>query len=328
MKPEVSILVTVWNTERFVERCLASALEQTLREVEVVVVDDCSPDRSMEIVRETAAHYPGRSVRIVEHSRNLGSAAARNTALRQAQGNYVIFLDSDDWVDAGMCERLLEAACISDADIVVCDFWLSRPDRETRSVQRALEDPAACIGSILNGRLHGSCCNKLIRKSIYTDNGITFPEGLNIWEDLYASVRLFACANRVAYLPEAFLHYVQYNPVSYMSTAVAEPLTAERQAAITRLVEETLAAKGLLPRLETQLVSLKLRSKRPLALSPDREANRRWAEIFPEVNRKALGDKTEKPLYRLCVWLVWKRMFWTKDAIAGTLRALRRMLGA
>ena len=117
----VSILVPVYGVEKYMERCTVSLMEQTYRELEYVFVDDCSPDGSVEVLRKVVARYPERAgmVRIVRHERNQGLAAARNTALENASGKYVMHVDSDDYIDVRTVEKAMERMRAEDADVVI-----------------------------------------------------------------------------------------------------------------------------------------------------------------------------------------------------------------
>lgn len=122
--PLVSVIVPVYRAEKFIQQCARSLFEQTLEEMEFIFVNDCTPDSSMVILREIIKEYPNRArqVRIVEHDQNKGSATARNTGLDNARGSYIIYCDSDDWVEREMYEKMIKKAFDDKADIVGCDF--------------------------------------------------------------------------------------------------------------------------------------------------------------------------------------------------------------
>ena len=121
--PKISVLIPVYNVEKYVERCITSVLNQTMQEgVEVIIVNDCTPDRSMEIIRETLCVHlkkNGMTVRIVEHKINRGSAAVRNTAMDYATGDYIIHIDSDDYVEPDLLEKMYSKAVERGSDIVI-----------------------------------------------------------------------------------------------------------------------------------------------------------------------------------------------------------------
>ena len=107
--PKISVIIPVYNVEKYIERCVRSLFEQTLGEIEYIFVDDCTPDGSIAILRRIIEDYPERKpfVSIISHEQNKGLAIARRTGVNAACGEYVAFCDSDDWVDTNMYEKLL-----------------------------------------------------------------------------------------------------------------------------------------------------------------------------------------------------------------------------
>lgn len=124
---KVSVIVPIYQVAAYIERCARSLLEQTLENVELIFVDDCSPDESMQILQTVLAEYPERrvKVRVVRHVGNQGLPAARNTGLALAEGKYIFHFDSDDWAENTLLERLYDAAEEADADFVWCDWYLA-----------------------------------------------------------------------------------------------------------------------------------------------------------------------------------------------------------
>ena len=121
---KISVVIPVYKVENYIERCVRSLMEQTFQDVEFLFVDDASPDRSMEIVRQITSSYK-RNVRFLKHDENRGLPSARNTGLRAAEGEYIYHCDSDDWLEPTMLEKMAGAAMAKDADFVYCDFYLS-----------------------------------------------------------------------------------------------------------------------------------------------------------------------------------------------------------
>lgn len=217
--PKISVLIPVYNVEKYVKRCIDSVLSQTMQDgVEVIIVNDCTPDRSMEIIFEALRAYNMKTdekkmtVRVVNHDTNRGLAAVRNTAMSYATGDYTIHVDSDDWVEPDMLEKMYAKAIEEDADIVIADFYFAYEHKEVYSSQECT-DIQLYFGEIING-MHVILWNKLIKKSLYTDNDIHWFEGIDRGEDSIAMVQLFHHAKKVASVSHAFYHYVQYNPNS------------------------------------------------------------------------------------------------------------------
>jgi glycosyltransferase involved in cell wall biosynthesis len=210
MTPEISVITPVYGVEKYIEKCLRSLFTQTMVEgVEFIIVNDSTKDASMEIARRVIAEYPEVDVKIVEHERNMGYSVALQTGMDAATGEYTIYVDSDDWVEPAMLERLWAAARRDDADIVVCDYFVDYPKGRRYVAQPVPATGVETLGLLLRHKIHGSLCNKLVRRSLYTDNGIRTLPGLNYMEDFLLYTKLFPVARRISYLPEAFLHYVQ-----------------------------------------------------------------------------------------------------------------------
>ena len=120
---KVSIIIPVYNVSKYIERCLKSALDQTWKDLEIILVDDCTPDDSMDIARsvlETSSR--SNMVTILKHEKNRGLSAARNTGIRQAKGDYLYFLDSDDYLPVNSIELLADAAIRHNVDFVIGEF--------------------------------------------------------------------------------------------------------------------------------------------------------------------------------------------------------------
>lgn len=211
---KVSVIVPVYNAESTIRKCLDSLVNQTLSGWELILVDDGSTDNSGNICDEYArkcAELSGNKVNIrVIHWQNGGVSAARQTGLDAVQGEYVIHADPDDWVEPLMLEELYELAKTEDADMVICDFFC---DIDGKSIYRCQAPTSMRHEDVLNNmfgkEVHGSCCNKLIRKQCIMRYDAHFPVGINYCEDVCFNVQLLKHDTKIAYLPKAYYHYVQ-----------------------------------------------------------------------------------------------------------------------
>jgi len=215
----VSILVPIYGVEKYIERCAVSLMEQTYGNIEYVFVDDCGKDRSVEILREVVGRYPERvnKVRIVRHERNRGIAAARNTAITVATGDFVMFVDSDDWVENDIVEQCVSKQEETGADIVITDYQIELPDNKGayEDWPEAKDNIDLCLGQ-LQTRQRWGLWAQMTRRSIYTDNNILMREGCNMGEDFHTSPRLSYCATGgIAYVHERLYHYNKCNVNSY-----------------------------------------------------------------------------------------------------------------
>lgn len=207
LHPKVSVIVPVYKAEKYLRKCVDSLLAQTLADIEILLIDDGSPDSSGTICDEYAASDP--RVRVF-HKENGGVSSARQMGSDNAQGEYVIHADPDDWVESTMLEELYNKAIEERADMVICDYYKNAGSRQIYVRQR----PKALGGNglirELFQQLHGSCWNKLVRRVCYSENNVRFPEGISYREDLIFNIRLLKHTKRVSYLPQAFYHYVQF----------------------------------------------------------------------------------------------------------------------
>ena len=205
-KPKVSVIVPVYKAEKYLRKCVDSILAQTFKDFEVLLVDDGSPDGSGAICDEYAKKDP--RVRVF-HKENGGVSSARQCGLDNARGEYTIHADPDDWVEPEMLEELYAKAKAEDADMVICDYYVNdrRGQRYVRQQPSALDHET--VLRELFQQLHGSCCNKLVRRACYREYNVSFPLDISFCEDLFVNVSLLLYRMKVAYCSEAFYHYVQ-----------------------------------------------------------------------------------------------------------------------
>ena len=148
---KVSVIIPIYKVEKFIERCVRSLMEQTLKEVEYIFVDDATPDKSIEVLERCLALYPNRKTEILHHSQNQGLPAARNTGLQVATGKYIFHCDSDDYVEHDMLEKLYLQAEQTNADIVWCDWFLTFAENERYMKQPQFETTIDALKGILSG---------------------------------------------------------------------------------------------------------------------------------------------------------------------------------
>ena len=216
--PLVSVIVPVYKTEPYLAACLDSVLGQTVRYIEVVVVDDGSPDGCPALCDE----YAVRDVRVtVIHQPNGGRSAARNTGVAAATGRWIGFVDSDDWIEPDMYAVLLDAAERHDAQIAVCGRVEERDGNQTSIAygERDVLLSEQAIGELLRDvEVRSYLCDKLFRRELF--EGIEFPLGRN-YEDVAVVYRLFGRAERIAFSTRAMYHYAFHGSNIVMEESLA-----------------------------------------------------------------------------------------------------------
>lgn len=304
----ISVITPIYNVEKFISRCAQSLMEQTLADVEYIFVDDATPDDSIKVLQGIINQYPDRKnqYRIIHHKQNLGLPAARNTGLAVAQGEYIFHCDSDDFVEPNMLEQLYRKAIETDADIVWCDWWLSFAKNERYMKQPEYPTAIEALKGMLSGVMKFNVWNKLIRRSLYAENGITFPAGYGMGEDM-TIMRLFARASKVAYLPKAFYHYVQQNNGAFCKTFSEKHLSDVRHN-VSMVTEDLRGLFG--STLDQELAFFKLDVKFPFLISDDPAKYNLWKNWYPEANRYILKNKRLSLRSRYVQWLAWKNQFW------------------
>ena len=201
----VSIIVPVYKAEKYIHQCIDSLLAQTYRNIEVILVDDGSPDNCGKICDE----YAAKDSRVnVIHQQNSGVSVARQTGIDHATGEYSIHADPDDWVEQNMIEELVAKAKADDADMVICDYisegLYGQTYNSSNLPSRLSTDDL--IHRLLFQQLHGSCWNKLVKRVYYNSVAFT-PQHICIYEDLLYNVRLLRQNIKNSYLPKAFYNY-------------------------------------------------------------------------------------------------------------------------
>ncbi len=220
MNYPVSIIIPVYNVEKYIERCAVSLFEQDFEQIEYIFVDDGSPDNSIELLQKVIAKYLQRQphIKIIHHDENKGLGWARNTGMQYATGEYVIHIDSDDWCELDMITLLYGKAKENNADIVGCDLFASYHDRDILRKQYYSDDRLDNLSKIILAREIFPCVfTKLVKRDLYSKHNIYPPKAISFSEDWWLMIRLFSVAQRFAYVPKAFVHYWRENENSVMN---------------------------------------------------------------------------------------------------------------
>lgn len=308
--PEISVIIPIYKVERFIERCARSLFGQTMQEgVEFIFVDDATPDNSIDILQRVLEEYPMRKKqsRILRNKVNKGLPASRNVGLSVAKGEYIFHCDSDDFVEFDMLASFYEYAKMNDADIVWCDWYLSFSQNERYMKQPDYETSLDALKAMLSGAMKYNVWNKFVRRTLYTENGISFPDGYGMGEDM-TMMMLFACAQKVAYLPKAYYHYVKLNVGSFSQVHSMIHFEALKQN-VQRVVTYLEAKYG--HSLDKEIAFLKLEAKFPfLIMADDKSLYNLWETWYPEANKYICQNKNISFRNRALQWFAWKRQFW------------------
>lgn len=292
--PKVSIIIPIYNVEQYIERCARSLFEQSLESLEFIFINDCTPDKSIEVLEKVADEYPHRShqIRIINMPHNSGQAAVRIKGIYSATGEYLIHCDSDDWVDVDMYNILYNTAIAQKADIVDCDYFIT--DGTTKQIikDNFPSEKDLIIRNILNQKSANSLCNKLIKRSIFQDNKFRLPNESN-GEDFVLTIQSIFYSKQTFYLNQPLYYYYRnpnsitnqrsdkkiienFNQVYNNINIILDFLNVHYERYFNNdIIHLKLIKRNLLLNLSTKLEHLKL-----------------WRNTYPEINSKVLFCKT------------------------------------
>ena len=277
--PEISIITPVYQAEKFLKKCVDSILSQSFTDWELLLVDDGSTDKSSEICRT----YAEQDARIRYHQKeNGGVSSARNAGVALAEGRYITFVDSDDYLDPDFTERLVTAAEANSADLVIAPYWMVIPANSSKATQalenlqenlgidaekkpddireygflpegiydrdtfalRLMEKPASFFYSVL--------WNKLYRRDILADHHLQFTSEVRWAEDLVFNLEYILYANVFVSISKAGYHYVQ-NPQSICHTQINLASIVQNKLQVFRYYKELYTKLGLYDQVQPQL---------------------------------------------------------------------------
>lgn len=215
MERLISVIVPVYNREKDIERCLISLMNQSLREIEILIINDGSTDRSEEIIKEIIKD-DARFKLITQE--NKGLTYARNKGLDLSRGKYIYHLDGDDWIEKNGLKDMYDFAEVNNLDCVITNFIV---DYEGNKENKIGIDYNCEDKDIFSGReylkkffkweeIAPAIWNKLIKKSIYDKNRIKFPDNIFLGEDLATTPRLLYFCEKVGKLNNQYVHYMQH----------------------------------------------------------------------------------------------------------------------
>ena len=293
----ISVIVPVYNVEKYIERCVRSLFQQTLNDIEYIFVDDCGKDQSISLLKRVLEEYPDKKecVQIISHERNLGSAAARHTGLQRAKGEYVIYCDSDDWVAENMYELLYNEAKKGNYDIVYCNYAEIRNDIPVLFSQDIVcHSNIDYVKKLLSGELSAYLWNKLIKRDLY--ERIDVPFGKNMWEDLYMCVQMFYHAQNIQYLNSNYLYFYNIDNIQCVTHS-------DSKRNFYDMVDNSMSIESFLEKknINKSFVDSRKMYCKMIMLVSGYELEK-WNKIFPEVNKKMCVNEKIPFYLKFVVW--------------------------
>lgn len=199
--PKVSVIVPVYNTEKYLEKCLMSLAKQSLQDIEIIVVNDGSTDGSQNIIESFIKKYPDKFILV--NKKNGGLSDARNYGMQYAKGEFLSFVDSDDYIDDSCLEEMYKKAKENNLELIECDFIWEFPEKSKIDIGREYKtkEDYFIFGRVL-------ACNKLFKTDIIKQNDLKFPNGMR-YEDIEFFYKYISFIKKSGIVQKPFYHYVQ-----------------------------------------------------------------------------------------------------------------------
>lgn len=303
--PKVSIVIPIYGVECYIETCARSLFEQTLEELEYIFIDDCSPDKSVEVLQQVMNEYPHRKkqVIIIRQPKNMGAAKAREVGIKVAHGEYIIHCDSDDWTERDMYRAMYEKAISQNSDIVVSMYSEDRHGEDPKIICQnfglhplytIIGEPSKC-----------SLFNKLVKSSVVAPNLMEYPAH-HMMEDYVICVQMFSRAKRIDYVNKSLYHYrINASSICHKESETSCIKRWNDAFENVKIVDRFFNEKDLLKKYKEELIMSKLNVRGfiwPL-LKINMKYHKQWRQTYPELNYLFLTSKKISSKMKLIFFL-------------------------
>lgn len=319
----VSIIVPVWNVEKYIGQSFRSLLEQSYSNIEYIVVDDASPDDSIRVVKELLYNYPGRKsrVKVIKHDINLGLGASRYDGYQEATGEYIINCDSDDWFEPTYIEDMVNYAVCNNLDVTMCNYFVNYMSSERHVVQVFEGNGYELLGNILLGKLQGFLWNKLIKRDVIQHSCMQC-NNINMWEDVLYISEIAPYIQRVGHVPKALVHYNQLNIHSLSTQRLSNKALNDIERCVNIIDEKY---SHTIHDIDSKVINVfKLRAKMFFLIHSRGDARCQYNRMYPET--EPLYFKTLlKPVYANAILIAaYFKFYGVIDLIWGAVNLLRK----
>lgn len=298
-KPKISVIVPVYGVEKYIERCAISLFEQTLDDIEYIFVNDCTPDRSIEILNDVLNRYPNRvsQVRILNMPCNRGQAAVRSIGIENATGEYIIHCDSDDWVEVTAYEKMYKCAITNNSDIVFCDFFKSDGNTNTYISRPINVQSKNLVIKSVSKKALWSLVGALVKRTIIVNNKIIYPINNN-GEDFALMFQIMFYAERFYKLDEPlYFYYFNQNSITNCLTEEAYLKRLNQLKENTELVINFIKKHTNEVYFQKLIVCYKLFCRSKISpLTGQDKYKKIWKSVYPDLKTKEILLNTFIPL--------------------------------
>lgn len=261
MPVKVSVIIPVYKAEKYIRKCCETLFQQTLEDVEYIFVNDCTPDKSIEIIKDVLNDFQdcGDRVTIITHEKNLGVSQSRQDGVDRASGDYIIHCDPDDWVQTDMYELMYEKAEKTNADVVICDFMVETAVDATVNKQYLPFDKHEIFRAVNRGSLHAGLCNKMVKRTAWNELNCRFNNKISLWEDMSVVLPLLLSASKVEKIDMPLYHY-RWGLSDTISSYIYTKEKVQSMMAAADYVGEFLSSRRLLDEYRREYLDLRLKA--------------------------------------------------------------------
>lgn len=303
----ISVVIPVYNTSSYLARCIDSIFEQDLKDVELIFIDDYSTDNSFEVLNQCLKGRVSENLTIVKNPKNLGSGETRNKGISLAKGDYVIFVDSDDYVTSDYFQ-VLKNAIESRPDIVVFDMTEIWSNKAVLKHVDLPDSPLESVELLLLNKMHNSLCNKMFKRSMFLKHDIRITKGLSMFEDKSICFKLFYYAKSQLYIDKSLYFYDRSRENSL--TKVFKESNIQASVIVAKVIDDFFKDKEVSDNIHNAIQANKVHVLGYIALYCGRTTRSKYAKELGKLSFSAFSQKCKMPIhYRIASFAVNYKLY-------------------
>ncbi|MDD7230160.1 MAG: glycosyltransferase family 2 protein [Bacteroidales bacterium] len=303
----ISVVIPVYNTSSYLARCIDSIFEQDLKDVELIFIDDCSTDNSFEVLNQCLKGRESENLTIVKNPKNLGSGETRNKGISLAKGDYVIFVDSDDYVTSKYFQ-ILKNAIESRPDIVVFDMTEIWTNKTVLKHVDLPDSPLESVELLLLNKMHNSLCNKMFKRSMFLKHDIRITKGLSMFEDKSICFKLFYYAKSQLFINKSLYFYDRSRENSL--TKVFKESNIQASVIVAKVIDDFFKDKEVSDNIHNAIQANKVHVLGYIGLYCGRTTRSKYANELGKLSFSAFSQKCKMPIhYRIASFAVNYKLY-------------------
>lgn len=303
----ISVVIPVYNTSSYLARCIDSIFEQDLKDVELIFIDDYSADNSFEVLNQCLKGRESENLTIVKNPKNLGSGETRNKGISLAKGDYVIFVDSDDYVTSDYFQ-VLKNAIESRPDIVVFDMTEIWSNKTVLKHVDLPDSPLESVELLLLNKMHNSLCNKMFKRSMFLKHDIRITKGLSMFEDKSICFKLFYYAKSQLYIDKSLYFYDRSRENSL--TKVFKESNIQASVIVAKVIDDFFKDKEVSDNIHNAIQANKVHVLGYIGLYCVRTTRSKYAKELGKLSFSAFSQKCKMPIhYRIASFAVNYKLY-------------------